>query len=499
MKLYIVPLILFFCFAGCGIFDGKHAKVEHGLRHNILIAGEKDQHMSISERMQHHKVPAVSIAVISKDQIEWAKGYGCISSDNPKKITTNTLFQAASISKPVTALGALLLIQQGKLSLDDDVNKYLKSWKIPDNKFTKKEKVTLRRLLSHTAGTSVHGFDGYPSGKTIPSVIEILDGKKSRANSDPVRVTKTPGTELRYSGGGITIVQLLIEDVTGERFDAWMKSNILVPFGMNASTFSQPLTQPYTNLAAHGHDFKGKPVNGKWHTYPEMAAAGLWTTPTDLANFLVTILRILHGKQTGPVGQELIKEALKSQFHDPKDNAKKEGGVGLGFFLSGSKDKMFLSHGGTNEGFVAKIDLWPGLKKGLVIMTNGDGGDELINEIINSAADVYDYPGREPKIKNTIRLDSSMLAKFTGVYRDGEHTFTVNMRDNKLFVLDSYFPSEIQLYPEKEDFFFMREKYMLSLQFMRSKGVIDSIIPFSKNGKRLRNDKGDIVLKKTKE
>jgi CubicO group peptidase (beta-lactamase class C family) len=426
--------------------------VEQGLRHTILIAGDKIQHMTITERMNYWKTPAVSIAVINKEKLEWVKGYGKITSNSEaKKIDSNFLFQAASISKPVTALGVLLLVQQGKLSLDENVNKYLKSWKVPDNEFTKKEKVTLRRLLSHTAGTNVHGFEGYPEGTSIPSVVEILDGKNPIVNSDPVRVIHTPGEQFCYSGGGATITQLIIEDVTGEKFDTWMKNNILIPFGMIASTFRQPLTQKYSDIAVYGHDSEGMQVDGKWHIYPEMAAAGLWTTPTDLARFLIAIIRTFHGKQTGPVSQKLIKEALQPQ------NKSNDFSRGLGFSLNGTGNEMSFGHDGQNEGFLAKINVWPELGKGLVIMINNDGARGLIDEIKNSIADKYGLPGFEPVIKNVTKLDPEVGDKYVGTYRLEEgFSFAVTREHNNFFVQATGQP-KYQIYPESDTDFFFQE------------------------------------------
>ncbi len=474
------------------IYD-KTSEVEHELRYATIVAGEKRESMNILQRMDHYKAPAVSLAIINDGKVAWAKGYGSISFDNQdKKVGTHTLFQAGSISKPVTALGALLLVQQGKLSLDEDVNNYLKSWKIPESEFTKTEKVTLRRLLSHSAGTSVPGFNGYSVLDHIPTTVEILDGKKPLVNSDPVRVTQTPGKEHRYSGGGTTIVQLLIEDVTGEKFDAWMHKNILIPFGMVSSTFNQPLSKEYSEHAAWGHDPMGKQICGKWHIYPEMAAAGLWTTPTDLAHFLVTTLNILHGKQSGPLNQKLMKEAITQQACSSARTNK----VGLGFFLNDSEHNMIFGHDGQDDGFIATMQVCPELGKGWVIMINNDGAGGLFPEIKRSIADAYKVPGFEPIIKDTIKIDPASYNKFTGIYKNNESSITINMRDNTLFALHSFMSNEMKLYPATETIFFMKE-VDFSLQFIGLQDHIDSIVILDKDGKKLLDEnKKEIVLKK---
>ncbi len=365
----------------------KQSSVEHGLRPKVLIAGNSNIRMNILERMEYYKVPGVSIAIVNDGRIEWIHGYGHITTD-PKSasVDEHTLFQAGSISKPITAFGALILVQQGKISLDDDINLYLKRWKVPENEFTKKEKVTLRRLLSHTAGTSVHGFSGYSAQTPIPTVVDILEGKKPLVNSDPVRVMIKPETELKYSGGGTTIVQLLIEDITGEHFDVWMQNNVLKPLGMSESTFTQPLPPSYALHAAYGHYLNGVAVEGQWHIYPEMGAAGLWTTPKDLARFIVYIQSAFKDKQTQPLNHDYVKEMITRQKIGDK-----EIDSGLGLFLENHGADLVFSHDGQDEGFIARLSGYAFRGQGVVIMMNNDSAWPLLEEITNSVADTYHW------------------------------------------------------------------------------------------------------------
>src|SRR6266704_996806 len=205
----------------------------------------------------------------------WAKGYGVAEPGGKVPVTTRTLFQAGSISKPVAAAAMLALVEQGKLSLDEDVNMKLKSWKVPENEFTKEQKVTLRRLASHTAGLTVHGFPGYDVDEKVPTLVQIFNGEKP-ANTDAIRVDFVPGTEERYSGGGVTIEQQLMMDVSGKQFPVLMKETVLDKIGMSDSSYEQPLPPARAAMTAGGVYADGKPVHGKWHVYPEMAAAGMW-------------------------------------------------------------------------------------------------------------------------------------------------------------------------------------------------------------------------------
>lgn len=368
---------------GYGLTDIDKQNLVESLRNpDAIVQNKNNRKMTIQDRMKYYGIQAVSVAMIDDNKIIWAKAYqNSPDLHTHKNIDEHTLFQAASISKPVTAMGALLLVQQGKLSLDQDVNNYLKSWKVPENTFTTTEKVTLRRLLSHTAGTSVHGFAGYGERDEIPTTIEVLQGKKPKVNSEAIEVIRVPGTQHQYSGGGTTIVQLLIEDITGEKFDTWMKTNILIPFGMNSSSFEQPLNKEDRKHAATGYYQNGSHVV---HVYPEKAAAGLWTTPTDLARFAIKISQIADGTQFGPINQKLIKEALKIQH-----SIEGYGGVGLGFFIKTSGKRSSFSHSGGNEGFQADLIMYPELKKGCVVMINHDAGWNLISEIEKSIAHVY--------------------------------------------------------------------------------------------------------------
>jgi CubicO group peptidase (beta-lactamase class C family) len=319
-----------------------------------LLCGA-DLDSTIAERMQTLKVPAVSVAVLDGGKLLWARGYGA-------GVNAETVFQAASLSKHVAALIALRLVDEGKLSLDEDVNRKLRSWKIPENEFTRAEKVTLRRLLNHSAGLTVHGFEGYESGTPVPSLLQVLDGARP-ANSQAVRVDMVPGSQWRYSGGGYEVVQQLILDVTGRSFADLARTLIFEPLGMRRSTFKQPLPGGWEGNAAIGHRSDGTMLAGRWHTYPELAAAGLWTTPSDLTKIILEI-------QAG--GGRILKPATQKQML-----TRMLGNYGLGL---GIEENAF-SHGGANEGFRCSMIGYLTGGRGVVVMTNSDSGSRLVTEI----------------------------------------------------------------------------------------------------------------------
>ena len=333
--------------------------------------------MNLMKKMQEGKIPGLSVAVITKGNGFFAAGYGTTGyGEDARAVTPHSLFQAASISKSLTAFGAMLLVQQNLLSLDKDVNDYLVSWKIPENDFTKNNKVTLRQLLSHTAGTSVWGFPGYHVGAALPSLNQILDGINPPANTPAIRVVDIPGRVQQYSGGGITIVQKLIEDVTGQPFDEWMKCNVLIPLGMTESSFEQPISSTLSPRATFGHYGDGKRVDGNWHVYPEQAAAGLWTTPTDLLKFVGYIEKAFKLQTFFPLRPEFVMMMLTQQ---------RAGGVltssGLGCFIVKDASGARFYHYGRNEGFVSQYFGYIGSDLAFALMANSDAADNLLNEV----------------------------------------------------------------------------------------------------------------------
>ncbi len=346
-------------------------------------AGELDD--TIRALMAKRRIPGLSLAVIKDGVIVKAQGYGLTAMESGNPVTVDTLFQAGSVSKPVTALGALRLVEEEKLSLDADINGVLQSWRLPANELTTDNPVTLRRLLSHSAGTTVHGFPGYVADAPVPTLLQVLNGEQP-ANTPPVRVDLTPGSQWRYSGGGYTIVQQAMVDVTGGTFEALMERSVLGPLGMRASTFAQPLPESRAVLAASGHRADRKPVPGRWHIYPEMAAAGLWTTPSDLARFVIALQKSCAG-ESHPV---LSPESAGLMV------TKGKGDFSLGFRISGQDRQELFEHNGRDEGFdvLLRARRYAGL--GAVVMINTNDNSLFMTRVMDAIAKEYDWPGHVP-------------------------------------------------------------------------------------------------------
>jgi CubicO group peptidase (beta-lactamase class C family) len=366
----------------------------------------------IKSQMQKHHVPGLSLAIIEDGKIVKARGYGVTAKESNAPVTPSTLFQAGSISKSVAALGALHMVEQGQLALDEEVNAKLSAWKVPDNEFTKQEKVTLRRLLSHTAGITVHGFPGYAVDAPMPKLIQVLNGEKP-ANTAAIRVDILPGSQWRYSGGGYTIMQQMMLDVTGKPFPTFMEETVLTPLGMSRSTYEQPLPGEKAQSTATGHYSDGKAVQGRWHVYPEMAAAGLWTTASDLAHFAIGVQQSLAGKSNPVISQTMTRQMLTNQ----KDND------GLGVFLQGSGHTLRFTHGGRDEGFDAMLIAYAEIGKGAVIMINANNDTPMVSHILETIAQEYhwpDYPltpvykpipDKEPQVTAQIKRIIEQLAE----------------------------------------------------------------------------------------
>ncbi|RKN80313.1 class A beta-lactamase-related serine hydrolase [Ulvibacterium marinum] len=328
--------------------------------------------------MEDYNVPGVSIALARHGKIEWVRAYGIANEENGQKVDVNTLFQAGSISKPIAALAALQLFEKGLVRLDEDVNNYLQGWKIENNDLTKDEKVTLERILTHTAGLTVHGFPGYRQYEELPEIEEVLNGE---GNTSKVKVNRIPGSNWKYSGGGYSIMEKVIEDVSGLPLEEYMNENVLGPLSMNNSTFKQPLSEIRHSSASAAHNSRGKVVSGLWHNYPEQAAAGLWTTPNDLAKYCIEIHEILTGRKEGILKKETIELML----------TKHERQWGLGPRLDKEGDSLLFGHGGNNKGFANNYTSFAYLGNSLIIMTNGDNGGDLIDEIQKSIFTAYQW------------------------------------------------------------------------------------------------------------
>ncbi|GAB3359246.1 hypothetical protein GCM10027430_30870 [Lysobacter tyrosinilyticus] len=413
--------------------------------------------MALTERMAFHQVPAVSIALINRGRIEWARAYGVADIADQRPATTTTLFQAGSISKALSAMGALRLVEQGQLSLDGDANRQLVSWKIPQNEFTQRGAISLRMLLNHGAGTTVHGFNGYAPGQALPTLLQVLDGA-APANSEPVRVDLVPGSAWRYSGGGYSIVQLMMSEASGQSFDQYMKTAVLDPMGMDQSTFVAPLPHIWRDLAATAYDISGTAVAGQWRVYPESAAAGLWSTPSDLARVVLEVQQAEAGKSDKVLSRSMTSTMLTRGL----------GEYGLGFFVEDLGDRTSFGHSGGTEGFRSQLYGYTHSGQGAVVMTNSDNGAALIDEILCSIAAEYGWPELHVIEKTAIPGDTVINRQVAGDYQLVNLPAHIVAEGERLYFQSELFGAKrMELFPESKTAFFMTAQDM-SIRFERS-------------------------------
>lgn len=437
--------------------DPRQKAVEEGLSTYIPVIGQTK--WTLRERMSAYKIPGVSIAVVHQGKLAWAQGYGWADTLRRIPVTPETLFSAGSISKPVAALAALQLVEQGKLALDTPINRYLTSWQIAENEFTRQRPVTLRHLLSHTAGATQHGFWGIQPEDPFPTVVQIVNGD-SIAQSRRVDINFLPGSQWRYSGGGVMIAQLAVMDQTKKPYADFVRQTVFTRLGMTHSTFEQPLPARYKDQAAWAYCrqnwFKGKP-----YVYPQQAAAGLYTTPTDLAKLLIELQRAYQGKST-ILSQSIARAMLQPQSYNIFGHsgysvdrmALDSTDMGLGFFLTqrtdGQSDQYFF-HSGQNAGYVSMFIGSVHEGNGVVVMVNENDGTGIINEIVRSVAQVYQWPNVLLKAIEPLPVESNQLAEYEGVYKRNDELIHLTQQGNHLVQKGSTWTMGIDAYPVDSD------------------------------------------------
>lgn len=467
MKLMISRILLFVLLLPSAALaqsnaQARIARVESGLLPPVIIKG--DAGWAIKDRMKHYKIPGVSVAVINNFKIDWVKAYGVKDIETNEPVSETTLFQAGSISKPVAAMVALKKVEEGKISLDEDINNKLTSWKLPDNEFTAKKKVTLANLLSHTAGLTVHGFPGYKPDAKLPTLPQILDSAPP-ANTAAVRVNMEPGTKFRYSGGGTTIAQLAIMDIEKKPYPKIAKETVLDRLKMTNSTYSQPLPDDTRKKAASGHKANGSVVKGKIHVYPEMAAAGLWTTPTDLAKFAIEVQLSLMGKSNKVLSKDTTARMVTPYV---------SGDVGMGFFIEKKGNALYFGHGGADEGFRAQLLVHKEKGYGAVVMVNSDNG-QIMSEIIRAIAREYEWEDYLPQPRETARVEPKTLEQYAGRYRiNPDRVLTVTSENGKLWAEPTASP-KFELHPISESGF-VRKDAPVEYDFVKNaEGSVDRL------------------------
>lgn len=399
--------------------------VETGLTTRVHIEG--DSTWSIERRMKHYGIPGVSIAVIHNHEIAWVKAYGVMDKESEEPVTTQTLFQASAMSIPVSAYGALRLVEQNKVGLDENINRYLKSWKVPENEFTKDKKVTTRNLLNHSAGVHPRGTGNYGRDEKVPTFLEILNGTPPAIN-EPITINKEPEESVRFAYASYVPIQQMMLDIEGRAFPEIMNDLVLQPLEMNSSTFHQWLSREQLALAATGYLTDGSMVKGRSRVYPAMASYGLWTTAEDYAKFIANVQQTLKGTNTKGLSKDLT--TLMGTPYGVSDDGWSFT-CGLGFQLLNKNGEIYLRHHGWNTGFYAEIVAHRDKGYGVVVMTNSTFPD-FNAEVIRSVALSYDWDQYIP-LHQKMPLEPSSVDEIIGRYQSDDRIVKIFQKDDQLF------------------------------------------------------------------
>lgn len=400
--LVLSTFVLVSGFSDCRAEKSQESAALDGLRPIVRLDDAKPLRWTLNERLIATNTPGIAIAVIDDFRIAWVHVAGLAEASTQRLVTTETLFHAKSISKPVTAYATLLLAQQGTIDLETDITEYLQSWSLPDNEFTANHSITTAQILSHSAGFTRWGVDSYKVGEDLPTLLESLNGD-APAKYKPVNIDYLPGSKTRYSGGGYGVLQQMLIDVSGTDFASLMRELVILPLDMDHSHFPQPMAADLEPVAAAGHDSSGRVIDGKRETLPIMAAGGLWTTADDLALFVIEVMKAWSGKSE-LMSQSVARKMLTQQLDDR----------GLGFEVDQSDGLLTFSHTGSGDGFKALIIGEPASGKGLVVLANSDGAG-VIRKSTTTCCKQASFCHRESRRSLDLRERKASMARFRAI------------------------------------------------------------------------------------
>jgi len=457
--LLLLITLAFFLYMGCNLEKRTTKKrilsVENNLLEAVSIKGMPQVKMNVLDRMDFYKVPGLSMAVIDDFQLEWIKSYGFKDISKREPLIPETLFQAGEIIQPIAALCSLSLLEQGRIGWEDNVNVHLRSWTLPESRFTEQEKVTLKQLLTHTAGLSDIHVLGYEQGESLPVLVDLLNGDPLSANQ-AVRSISKPGVRMNLEGSEYVVLQQLLEDLEGKPFPRISDETVFTPLGMTRSIFAQPLPADLKPEAAPGHLRGGNPVEGQWKNYPELAVSGLWTTAHDIALLLIELMEAAQERS-----RKIISSRLAHSFFTPQVF-----NHGFGWIIDDEGENLIVHQEGSTEGYHCYILCYPLKGQGAVLMTNSSNGTFLIEELLRSLALVYKWPHYHPDEKGLFRLDTSIYTQYIGKYEiTPDYILTISYEDYYLIIQPTG-QSPTNFYVENPTSFFSTSPY-IQIRFIK--------------------------------
>jgi CubicO group peptidase (beta-lactamase class C family) len=438
-------------------------QIVNNFHQHVKLVGEVDERFTIQQRMDFFNTPAFSVAVINDGRIDWTAAYGVKDITAKEKANCTSLFQTASISKPVTMLASLKMAESKFIDLDKGINSYLLNFQLSEGKQSNRNHVTFRNLLTHTSGVMSGGYSGYTREEKLPSTIDILMGSEG-VNSPKVSVVAEPNSQLMYSGGGYTLVQAALEDTFQQPFEVLMQQWVLSKLAMSHSGFSQPLPEAKHAQVAKGHDYYGNLIVDGWHNYPEKAAAGLWSTPYDMALFLIEIGKGYKG-ESRIFSQGLIKSMLKKPIENHA----------YGFRLKSIDEELSITHFGANKGYRAGITYHLNSGDGAVYFSNSAQGLDLGLEFLQTVAKYYQWPSFNRKEKEKVAITASNMNLFTGKYLfdDDWQINVISLKQNEIIIS----------LPEGEHYNLVAVKKGEIIEFISRHSIVKAI--FERNDKKI--------------
>jgi CubicO group peptidase (beta-lactamase class C family) len=432
---------------------------ERGLMRTVYLKGMRPEKLALADRLSFYRVPGISLAVIDKRAVEWTRAFGLKDAQSDQALTPETAGQAGALAQWVASTAVFRLAQDGRLGLDDEVRRHLKAWSFPAEAGAEAAGLTIRQLLTHSAGLSDQLLSGYREEEPRPTLVQMLDGAPPARNG-PLWVAPRGGkiSRARYAEAGYVVLERLLEDATGKTFDRLAQELVIDPLGLKNSTFAQPLPEDLEGGAASGHIREGLPVAGRWEVLPGRAASGLWTTPTDFAAFLVDLLRSATAGEGKLLSAASARELLSTQVES----------FGFGFLAEGKGEDVLFKVRGKTRGFSAFAVLYPARSQGAVLMANSDNGPFLMEEVLSALAEAYAWPHFHPEEKPVLRLAPETYESFVGRYEvNPAYVLDVRWEDYYL-VIQPTGQAATKFYAEGQSLFYSTDPYV-RIQFHKDK------------------------------
>jgi CubicO group peptidase (beta-lactamase class C family) len=442
-----VILYLFSCQTPESITRSRIKSLEKGLYRAVYFKGQRPEKLRLLDRMAFYKVPGLTLAVMDRFQIEWVKTYGYKDIVQYRKLTPETAFQAGDLSQPVSATVAVQLVEEKRLDLNEQLGVYFVETAFAGRKFKPSVSILmdLASLLNHTSGFYPWNSSGYSRTSAIPDLAQVLRGEEPAQNYNSFRGFD-PEAGTRFSDFNYVLLEKYLEDRTGRKLAELAKEKIFERLALNNTFFGLPVSEDI----ASGHMREGPEVDGIWYKYPEQAARGLWSTPSDYLRFVVELVECARGKKDGLVSPELARQMLSPQAP----------GSGYGFRLEGEHEKFKIYMKGKTRGYRSALLIYPYLSQGVVVMTNSENGGVLIDEVLRGLSAIYDWPDFKPEEKTLFRLDSSIYKQYCGCYQVNDSYFLDVSYENYYLIVHPTGQSPTKFYVETQSIFFSVDPFI---------------------------------------